>query len=849
VASVRGLTWLLLAVAAMLVVAGAATARRSSARPVPGQRAALAAVKRAVSAGRLTPAAARLDRRVIAHSVHLIRTLPPSRRARVEVALEQVGALGKRLTAPRAVAVFGQLQANDDYFARHGVPRGGTDIAAADGIVYRYFPGRCFEFHPLANVSALNAHVAAKDVAGARRLAEALIARAVPRGGGVAWEYYFPYGGGRPPWVSGMAQAVGAQAFARAGSLVTDASAALLTEATSAFRTVPRLTTQVAAGPWIRLYSFSKNPVLNAQLQSVVSLKTYAAAASDATATALASRMEQAAAATLSRFDTGYWTDYSLAGNPSPLSYEKFVIRLLHKLARDDPRFAQAADRFATYLRQPPAFKLATGPVGALRFWLSKPALVTARTPAGHSIRLSLDAGWHTFRWHEPKRHGFFRVMVTAVDYAGNRASFDALPIVHASKPAHRSAGAPRPSAAGRTAEASPFVAGVGIDDSAQGALAGSLGLGLVRRTVAWQPGQTAPDTAVVESLQGLPSGVGLVLDLDAADLPTGEAGRTDLADYSASLARQTPALRDLVLTPGPSRSIAARYADALAAARAGVGSVRTDVAVGPFLDGSTDKPQLTTIALARELAQDGARPDLVSFRPAPVPGTGAWALSDLASLQSALAKGLGKAPPVLLDAVPAATIVPSGELGAYTGGPPPQAGAVDPATQASTYAAVVEAASCMPGVSGLLLDRLVDEGANSEPATGLYYASGHPKPSAGAVQRTIRAVGRGAVVCPGLAARVTPTTLTFPAQLSSSSTASVVLGCDRDCLYLLTLDRAAGKPLVATRGTLEGGAAKTITLPKRLLRRGGYRVDVRLVSRVNPGAVTRRQSPLLAVG
>ena len=52
-----------------------------------------------------------------------------------------------------------------DYFAQHGPPQGGTgtDITDADGIVYRYFARRCFEFHPLANFSALNARVARKD--------------------------------------------------------------------------------------------------------------------------------------------------------------------------------------------------------------------------------------------------------------------------------------------------------------------------------------------------------------------------------------------------------------------------------------------------------------------------------------------------------------------------------------------------------------------------------------------------------------------------------------------------------------------------------------------------------------
>jgi hypothetical protein len=261
------------------------------------------------------------------------------------------------------------------------------------------------------------------------------------------------------------------------------------------------------------------------------------------------------------------------------------------------------------------------------------------------------------------------------------------------------------------------------------------------------------------------------------------------------------------------------------------VRSARPDVEVGPLLDGSTAKPQLTTIALARELARDGVAPDFVSFLPAPVPGAGAWAVGDLGSLESALEQGLGTKPPILLDAVPLATT------------------AVAPATQASAYSAAIETASCLPDVSGLLLDRLVDDGATPQPATGLYSANGDAKPSAHATAQAIRTVARGAVVCPGLAAQVTPTTLTFPAQLSSSA-APVVLGCSRDCLYMVTLERADGRPVVAHRGVLAGGAAaETITLPTRKLRGGRYRLDVRLVSRVDPGAVKRVRSPWLTLG
>src|SRR5262249_30327437 len=361
-----------------------------------------------------------------------------------------------------------------------------------------------------------------------------------------------------------------------------------------AFQAVPRLTTRVSAGPWIRLYSFSKNPVLNAQLQTVLSLETYANATSDTAASTLAARMKQAAAVTMPRFDTGYWTNYSLAGNPSPLSYQKYVVQLLHKLAPDDPRFALAAARFAGYLKQPPAFKLADAPLGAVRFWLSKPASVSASTTAGRSIRLRLDGGWHTLRFGQPKLAGFYAVTVTAVDFAGNRTSFSALPMVRVRGPGHSAGKTRSVSGAGAAPATSPFAVGAGIDDAAQAALAGSLGLRLVRMTVPWQPGQTAPDPAVVSSLQALPADAGLVLELSAAELPGNDAGRAALAQYAASLARQTPSLRDLVLTPAPAAASASAYADALAAVGAAVVAVRTDAGVGPSFDGSTAQPQST---------------------------------------------------------------------------------------------------------------------------------------------------------------------------------------------------------------------------------------------------------------
>ena len=134
-----------------------------------------------------------------------------------------------------------RLKANDDYFALHWAPADTTDIVGADGVVYRYFGGHCFRFHPLANFGVLNARATAGDVEGTQELADALVARGVyQRGGGIGWEYDFPFSGGKAPWLSGMAQAVAAQAFTRAATTRPRRGDDVHERGAAAFRVIPR---------------------------------------------------------------------------------------------------------------------------------------------------------------------------------------------------------------------------------------------------------------------------------------------------------------------------------------------------------------------------------------------------------------------------------------------------------------------------------------------------------------------------------------------------------------------------------------------------------------------------------
>jgi hypothetical protein len=548
-----------------------------------------------------------------------------------------------------------------------------------------------------------------------------------------------------------MAQAVAAQAFAGAASLVTDRTTAYMREASAAYNLIPRrLLTTVAAGPWIKLYSFTRMAVLNADLQATISLQAYAAAADDASATALATRMQNTAASMLPKFDTGYWSYYALPNEPSPVDYHTFVVQLLTKLAKTDPRFADDAARFKAYEHQPPAFQLDNGGVGQVRFWLSKPASVRATTNAGPSKSLSLLQGWHTLTW-SPKAAGVYPVHITASDWLGNKTQFDAPAIVHVGgKP---EAAAKVPAGSATSPDAPPtFVA-------------------TQRAAVTWPDAATAPDPTI------LPTVPGSFLELDYVTTPT-----SAFAQYAASLAQQLPNLHYLTIGPAPTTATATQYAQTLAAVSTAVKAVRPDLAVGALVDGAAT-PKTTLAALKKA----GLAADFVSFRAAPTTDNLSWTAPNWTTLTQTFG---GTLPPVLLD---------------------------------SPDDAAVTAAACEPRIAGAAL------------ATA-------PDPA-------VDAVVRGAVICPGLTPAAATSDVEYPPSLTSGVPATLQLGCVHDCLYVVTLVGADRRAIVATRGSLVGGAAPTtVTLPKTTLGQSSYTLDVRVVNRVNPGAALDLTSPPLSV-
>ena len=161
-----------------------------------------------------------------AHSQPARGSRPPARRS----VWRQVAALQGKLTTPRATAVIGQLTENDNWFARRGPPPEPDRHRRRRRRRLPVLLGQVLRVPSARELRRTERRRRRREDATPRRSSRLrCAARAVPEpGGGLGWEYYFNFSSGRAPWLSGMAQAVAAQAFAAAAagdaSLIDDGS-------------------------------------------------------------------------------------------------------------------------------------------------------------------------------------------------------------------------------------------------------------------------------------------------------------------------------------------------------------------------------------------------------------------------------------------------------------------------------------------------------------------------------------------------------------------------------------------------------------------------------------------------
>jgi hypothetical protein len=375
--------------------------------------------------------------------------LSGNRRAELSYVIDTIRRLAKghSLTA-RLKPMFLMLRRNRDWWAKAGPPGSGARLRfGASRVIFQYFPGKGLQLHPLANFGQLNGYWAGHRDQDLRSLADDLVDIAVERNGFLTWEYYFAYGGGSPPWISGMAQGTAMQSLARAGARLNDPSLTqIATRARGAFEhQTPRgVRVPQGAGDWYALYSFApKLYVLNGMLQAVNGLRTYVEYTADQAAGELFAAGDRAARARIASFDTGAWSLYSRPSwSPGPeanLNYHTLNRDFARNLCKgtSDPAYCEAADHFTQYLKEPPTVDphaAVPSPARAgkgvkFRFKLSKVGRVGIAVRYGGKTYLSTSApfshGERYIRWVPPRVSGerTYTYTLYAHDLAGNSSS------------------------------------------------------------------------------------------------------------------------------------------------------------------------------------------------------------------------------------------------------------------------------------------------------------------------------------------------------------------------------------------------------------------------------------------
>jgi hypothetical protein len=344
-------------------------------------------------------------------------------------------AAARQLDATRMPAVFLILRRNAWTWTHAAFPAPKERRTfGSDPAVFQYVPGQGMQLHALGTWGVINAKLRSclRRSCPRRPLERDLdrLARlGAQRGSFVAWEYYYAYAQGSPPWMSGMAQATAVQALSRGAEVLhAPRYARLARRALGAFETPPPAGVGVPApgGQRYVMYSFAPTlRILNGELQAVNGLRDAAVLGRSARAAALVRSGDRAARVALAGFDTGAWSLYSAAGDESTLPYHQLTAGILgqlcHRLRRE--AYCRAGSRFVRYEHEPPLIRISP-PKGLwarrsapLRFSLSKGSAVSVRVSGPHGVTLARDVrlarGGHELRWTPPSR-GRFRVRVSA---------------------------------------------------------------------------------------------------------------------------------------------------------------------------------------------------------------------------------------------------------------------------------------------------------------------------------------------------------------------------------------------------------------------------------------------------
>src|SRR5215218_3314333 len=440
-----GCAWIAVA-CALLLGAGAPVAHAAKPRKTIARE-----LAKLYERGKIDQVTYDADRAIHADVKRTIRRLRGARRAELAGVLASVEGMAARgaLRASRLYPLFLTLQRNSEWWSSQPLLAAGQRVGfEGSELVWQHVPGQGLQLHPLANFGKLNAYAKGSRRNNARNavLLDELMALAVPRGGGLAWEYYFDFDGGRPPWVSSLAQGTGLQAIARSAAKLRRMPELLpsIQRGLTMFEQPPPSGVRVASrggGAHYVQYSFAPGVrVINGFVQSLVGLFDVAQITGDQRAARLFADGDRAAMAELPTFDTGAWSYYSRGADAreSDLHYHVLLRDFLTSLCdcTGEPVYCTAESHFTSYLTVPPELDLRTqrvrgGKPATLRFSLSKISRTTLRVtaPTGRQV-LAVAAGvvgggTRSVAWRVPRRAGVYTVRIGAADLAGNAAGIE----------------------------------------------------------------------------------------------------------------------------------------------------------------------------------------------------------------------------------------------------------------------------------------------------------------------------------------------------------------------------------------------------------------------------------------
>lgn len=350
--------------------------------------------------------------------------------------LHAIAASGQ-LTPSRLPVLFLTLDRNRQWWTTGPLLASGQRVEfTGSELVWQYYPGQGVELQELGSFGKADGLYTAGplDYPRMRHLLAELIPLAAKRAGGIAWEYYFQFDGGVPPWTSAMSQATALEALTRGAKAFADISYLnIARQALSIFSVRPPLGVSVGAshGAWYLLYSFAPGAtVVNGFLQTLIGLYDFAHASGDPKAVRLFAAGDAEARFAVPRYDTGAWSLYQ-PGQEDDLSYHELVTGFLHQLCDrvHAAVYCTTAAHFDSYLKTPPALQLLTrqartGAPATIRFHLSKLSrvgLVVAYN--GQTVFLtSASFGYGTDAFSIPalRKPGSYTVRLAATDLANN---------------------------------------------------------------------------------------------------------------------------------------------------------------------------------------------------------------------------------------------------------------------------------------------------------------------------------------------------------------------------------------------------------------------------------------------